>query len=663
MPFWWRRRRKNWWGRWRRPRRTQRYKRRRRTYRRKSRYPLRRRRRRRRKRYKVRRKKQKLTIHQWQPDYIRRCRIKGLGALVIGAQGSQIDCYSIEKDKFVPPKVPWGGNSGIELFTLSYLYEEYIFTNNIWTTSNVMLDLCRYLRCTFYFYRHPFTDFVVSYTRQPPYRFNKYSIPSCHPQQLLLDKHKIIIPSTQTNPKGKTRKRVTIKPPKQMITRWFFTKDFSEKMLLLLKGAACNLNYSYLSSTNDNMLTSIYSINILFFQNPGWGTAQQPHGGPYLPYQSVPQPLSYIDKNGNTKTINVKTGSTAEQYGRSISYENGWFQPSFLQARGIPASATTLQATHPITTSRYNPNKDSGKGNKIWLCSTFQQNWKKESDPDFTIENVPLWLGLYGLFSYIKQMKTESYFKLHVVCLKSDAIYCYPEVGSCQVYCPIDLAYIQGKKPYDQSITDAQKRVWIPDMTWQKETLCSIVQSGPYVPQYSFQPISTWELKYGYNFYFKWGGATQPEKDIKDPKTLDTYDVPDTVQKTVQIKNPAKITPETIIQPWDYRRGFIKETALKRISDNISTDTEFQCSPEKIQKTERRGAAPRNPEEETQEINQCLQTLCKEDIFQEQETQDLQQLINQQHNQQQQIKHCMLQLLLDVKKNQKIIQYHTGLLD
>ncbi len=116
-----------------------------------------------------------------------------------------------------------------------------------------------------------------------------------------------------------------------------------------------------------------------------------------------------------------------------------------------------------------------------------------------------------------------------------------------------------GKKPYEQVITKTQLSRWYPDMSWQKKTLNAIVECGPFIPQYSDETYSTWELKYDYSFYFKWGGPHDPEQEIKDPKQLDTYDVPDTMPKTVQIRNPAKQTTETILHPWDFRRGIVKK--------------------------------------------------------------------------------------------------------
>ncbi len=53
-----------------------------------------------------------------------------MGILVLGAEGTQIDNFTITKYDYVPPKVPWGGGSGLENITLEYLFEEYQFKNN-----------------------------------------------------------------------------------------------------------------------------------------------------------------------------------------------------------------------------------------------------------------------------------------------------------------------------------------------------------------------------------------------------------------------------------------------------------------------------------------------------------------------------------------------------
>nr|UHM27175.1 MAG: ORF1 [Torque teno midi virus] len=664
MPFWWRRRRRPWYTNNYRNRRRRRWpkRRRRRIY--KRRRATRPRKRRRRRRYKVRKKRRLINVKQWQPESIRNCKIKGLGTIVLGAEGTQMDCYTVNKTKYVPPKVPQGGGFGVENYTLGYLYEQYTFHNNIWSASNILKDLVRYMWCSLTFYRHQDTDFIITYNNQPPHDLTKFTYPGCHPHQMLLNKHKKILLSRESKPNGKYYKKIKIKPPKQMLTKWFFTKPFCNYSLFLLKAVACNFRYSLLSRKGVNMLVNAYSLNLNFYQNSTW--AQKPATGGYLPYPTVSLPLKYV--------IQTKTGEQEKQidaivrtdYSASIKYDTGWFQPSFLQAKYIGAKGS-VTATHQIISVRYNPAKDDGEGNEIYCTSTLSQGWKPPTtDKQLLLTGIPIWLALHGYYSYVRTVKTEDFFKSHVVVCKSPAFYCYPEVGSCDRYVFIDYEYIQGKKPFEQLVTTQQKSLWYPDMSWQKQTLNNFVESGPYIPKYSEETASTWELNYWYNFYFKWGGPHTGETDVTNPKDLPTYDVPDTMPKTIQIANPEKNSTESILHPWDFRRGLVKESALKRMYENQSTDTEFKCSQTDIpKKKKRKGAHLRDPQEETQKIQSCLLSLCEKSTFQEtpKEDQDLQLLIQHQQQQQQQLKYNILQLLMDLKDKQRMLQLQAGYLD
>ena len=142
-------------------------------------------------------------------------------------------CYTTEKTEYIPPKVPWGGGFATQDFTLKLLYEEYQFTNNIWTASNILKDLCRFLFCKIQLYRHPDTDFVVSYNRQGPFDLTKFTFPGCHPQQIMLQKHKKLVFSLSSKPHGRYFVSLKLKPPKQMISKWFFSKEFAPKYYLL----------------------------------------------------------------------------------------------------------------------------------------------------------------------------------------------------------------------------------------------------------------------------------------------------------------------------------------------------------------------------------------------------------------------------------------------
>nr|UHK04149.1 MAG: ORF1 [Torque teno midi virus] len=662
MPFWWRRRRKPWFGRWRRKRRFTRYKgRRRRLPRRRTRKSYRRRRKR---KYKVRRKRKKIPIMQWQPQSIRKCKIKGHGTLVLGAEGTQMFCYTTEKMKYVPPKVPYGGGFGVEKYTLDYLYEEYTFTNNIWTASNILKDLCRYLFVRFTFFRHPDTDFVISYNNQPPFDINKYTFPSTHPHQMLLDKHKKVLKSLASKPNGKYYLKMTVRPPKQMITKWFFTKQFSKYGLLLLKGAALNLRYSYLSASNENMLINIVSLNPSYYISTHWsrkGTETQA----YKPQEHMNQNLWYEVKT-STGTQKLKMSPESfTNYSKSVDYSTGWFNSSFLRAIALYSPSETQKiATLNMIYGRYNPTRDNGKGNKIYIISTIADSWHPPTvDKMVLLEDIPLWLGLWGYISYLHTVKPEDWLLSSCVVLQSDYIYNWGIPGTGKQWLPIDQEYLQGKKPYDQVITDQEKKLWYPTYKWQLKTLNAIVESGPFVPQYNEEKNSTWELKYNYQFYFKWGGPETPEAEVKNPKELGDYDVPDNKLKRIQIINPAKQSTESILHPWDLRRGLIKEKALKRMCSHLETDTEFEYSagesPKK--KKQRMGAALRNPQEEIQEVQACLQALCEKSTCQEEETQSLQQLIKQQQHKQQELKYNIIKLLIEMKEKQNMLQLQTGM--
>ena len=601
---------------------------------------------------------------QWQPDSIRKCHIKGHGTLVLGCEGTQMYCYTTEKMNYVPPKVPYGGGFGYEKFTLNYLYEEYTFHNNIWTASNIYYDLCRYLYVKFIFYRHPETDFVVAYNNMPPFDINKYTFPSRHPHLMLLDKHKKIVLSKASVTNGKYKVKMLVKPPKQMITKWFFTKEFSQHTLLLLAGSALNLRYSHLSASNENLLVNIASLNPYFYAHTNWMSAHTGTHG-YLPITNISRNLKYMVHVKGQTTLQERTMSdTAYTPAGALSYTDGWFNPSFLKSVKLKDKLSEL-AVNNIIYGRYNPTKDQGKGNKVYIISTVADHWgPPEHDKMIVLEDLPLWLALWGFLSYIKSVKPGNLLQSSLVVLVSDAIYAYNMPGSGKFWAPIDQPFFDGKKPYDQSILDSEKTQWAPNYKWQLQTLNAIVESGPFVPQYSEEKYSTWELKYTYNFCFKWGGPEQPQKEVKDPKDLKIYDVPDKQLGRLQITNPAKQATETIIHPWQIRRGLIKEAALKRMCEHLETDTEFEYSAEEDvpKKRQRVGAALTYPQEEEEEMQTCLQTLCEENTCQDQ-NQSLQDLIKQQQEQQQQLKYHILKLIFDLKNKQRQLQLHTGLLE
>nr|UHM27160.1 MAG: ORF1 [Torque teno midi virus] len=688
MPFWWRRRRKPWFGRWRyRKRRFKKYKRRKRIPRRRTRRAPRRRRRR---KYKVRRKKRKINIQQWQPDSITKCKIKGYSVLVLGGQGTQFRCFTNTAEDYPHPKAPGGGGFGSEVISLKWLYQEYLAHHNIWTKTNQYKDLVRYTGCQITFYRHPHTDFIITYDLQPPFLLNQYSYPELQPQNMLLAKRKRILLSKQTNPNGKIKLKLKIKPPKQMSTKWFFQRDFCPFGLVKISAAAADFSYSRIGWSSQSQVSTIYALNTEFYQNSNWAMATGEGSRGYLNISTQTFPLWFKFTEGNKKKwycydpdkqSQVLTKYNNDKYLRSVSYNDGMFNPRILFASEIRVGGTALnrdppvQDTDPLNTTplaqlplialRYNPNADHGTHNCIYLTNVLGGRYNKPAlSTNLQFNNVPLWMGFYGYWDFILQHQADKGVYLHsMFVVQSESLETLFQTTKTNIYPIVDPEFCSGKLPWDEYLGETAKKFWYPTAMWQKGTINTFTTSGPYVPKFNDQKASTWELDYSYKFFFKWGGPQVTDPQVEDPCNRNKYPVPDTIQQTVQITNPEKLHTESILHDWDFRRGFVTSTALKRMSEHLETDTDFQSddseTPRKRKRISKEIPARLQKEEK---IKKCLLSLCEEPTCQE-ETQDLHQLIKQQQQQQQHLRKNILKLMTYLKKTQTSVELQTGLLE
>nr|UHK06158.1 MAG: ORF1 [Torque teno midi virus] len=661
MPFWWRRRKRNWYPRryfpgYKRRRRRPRYRTRQRRYR----YATRRRRRRRRRQRKVRRKKQKIILKQWQPDSITKCKIKGYGILVAGAEGNQYRCYTDQKFEYTQPKAPGGGGFGTEQFSLEYLYKEWLAHKNIWTKSNDYKELVRYTGCKFTFYRHKDIDFIIQYERNPPFILQKDTYLLLHPLNMLLARHKKLLPSASTHPKGRSKLTIKMKPPKLMQTKWFFQKEFCLHSLLRISATSASFNNSLYGPNTQSPNVTLYALNTRLYQNQFWGNQSL---GPYKPYNTYPADgyiFEYPTKTGTEKTNPYKAPSS---WGESVNRTKGFFQPKILTAIKV-YSTQQVEKIHerPITIARYNPEDDTGVGNKIWLTSIMSDGrWRPPSDNDLILSEEPLYIGFWGFWDFINRAKTtKEYMTTHMFVVKSQAIKLI--TGTDQDVFPlVDLTFIQGNLPYNETLTLQKENLWFPTAYEQVQTINSIVESGLLTPKLNNLPNSTWQLPYTYTFYFKWGGSQIQDQTVHNPKDQGDYPIPTAQLQTIQIADPLKQTYEQMLRAWDYRRGFITTTALKRMSKDQETDENISIDTTEPKKKKRKITSQLQIKtQEQEEIESCLQELCKKSTYQE--TEDIKQLIHQQQQQQEHLKQHLFNLILEMKQRQKYLQLHTGLL-
>nr|UHK04114.1 MAG: ORF1 [Torque teno midi virus] len=668
MPFWWGRRKRWWYGR-RRRRPFRKYKRRRpkrRVYRRANRRTYRRRRRRGRK---VRRKRKKIHIQQWQPATIRKCKIKGWTVNCLGGHGRQFACYSDNRFNWTPPTTPGGGGFGCEKYTLGYLFDEYLRGNNIWTTSNLYLDLARYTGCKFIFYRHPTLDFIVYYKRSYPMNLDKSTYANCYPYILLKKKHKRIVHSLKRHPQGKPYVKIRIKPPQQMSTKWFFQESIADTGLVEIHTAVADLSYSYIGCCNTNQLVSFPILNRQFYELTGWGNASNlTTFGWYMPRGSMPKQFTWKGTDVFLKQqqgqINVPASTGQEQYMYTINYKTGWFQPNLISC--FKFNEPSSQQVAPVKVCRYNPTRDTGVGNKVWLLSTLNTSYEPpRTDKELIIEGEPLYILLNGFTDYVqKHKKDPTFLQSYYIIIQSDFI--EPHTGLDNYHVPIDWNFLKGKGPYGETPTQRMLEKWFPRLEFQQEVINSIVTSGPYVPKLDNQKNSTWELHSQYTFYFKWGGAELPEQETANPRTQGQYEVPDKIQQAIQIADPQLQKAAKNLHSWDFRRSFLTKSAHKRILQDSETDSIVSTdSQEEITKKKQKlqGNSLQIASHQEEEVQSSLLSLFEEDSSQEPQESNIKQLIKQQKYKQQQLKHNLLTIIADLKRKQKMIQLQTGFLD
>nr|UHK06893.1 MAG: ORF1 [Torque teno midi virus] len=670
MPFWWKRRRRPWFGRWR--YRTTRYKRRRTRRRRpRRRLPKRRTRRYTRRRYgrrrKVRKKLKKITLKQWQPDTVKKCKIKGYSCIIQGAEGRQMYCYTNAASEYPQPKAPGGGGFGYEVISLKWLFQQFLSHNNIWTTSNEYTDLVRYTGGKITFYAHPYVDFILAYDLQPPFDINKYSYPEIQPQNMLLKKHKRILLSRLSNPRGKHKITIKFGPPKQLVTKWFFQKDFCPYGLVKLTASAADFSYPIIGPKSQSTILTVYALNTNFYQNSDW--AHRKTNEPYMNISTQKLPLYfwYKDKGAEKFFKYDPKNQSTDKYYYSINYKTGIFSTQVLLSYKISTneSGTEVIAGTPIIPLRYNPQEDDGFGNEVYLTSILNGRYNKPSlTTEYSFNNVPLHIAFFGYYNFLEiYSKDKNIFKSYIFVVKCKALKPLTQT-TAQTYYPIlDSDFVFGKLPWDEYLSENIKQLWYPTAERQTGIINAFVESGPFVPKLSNMTYSTWSLMYKYTFFFKWGGPHVTDPKVEDPCTRNKYPVPDTMQQGLQIVDPEKNKVESLLHDWDFRRGFITNTALKRMSENLPTETDISSDSSESPKKKRKITKEVPCHQESKEtLQKCLLSLCEENTCQE-TPHNFEQLIQQQQQQQHKLKRDILKLLTHLKKSQRCVELQTGLLD
>lgn len=588
--------------------------------------------------------------------------------MILGGEGTQMFCYTNTAKDYPQPKAPGGGGFAYEVISLKWLYQEFLKHNNIWTRSNEYTDLVRYTGGKITFFAHPTIDFIIHYDLQPPFDLNKYSYPEIQPQNMLLRKHKRVLLSRQSNPTGKHKITIKFHPPKQMTTKWFFQKDFCPYGLIKLSATAADFSYPIIGAKSQSTILTIYALNTNFYQVSDWAFTKTNEPYMNIPSQKLPLYFWYTEKGvDRSYKYEPKSGEQSSYYYNSISWDKGIFCSKVLLAFKITTDdkGQTPIAGTPIIPLRYNPQEDDGFGNEVYLCSILTGRYNKPSyTTDYQFNNVPLYIAFFGYYNYLQlYSKDKKLMKSHMFIVKCKAMKPLTQTTAQNYYPILDADFVFGKLPWDEYLSTEIKKFWYPTGERQQIIINAIVESGPFVPKLSNMTNSTWSLMYNYKFFFKWGGPHVTDPKVEDPCTRNKYPVPDTMQQTVQIVNPEKNKVESILHDWDFRRGFITNTALKRMSENLPSETSLSSddseSPAKKRKITKEVPCH---QESKEKIQNCLLSLCEENTCQE-TPDNIHQLIKHQQQEQHKLKRNILKLLTHLKKGQRCVELQTGLLE
>nr|UGV37977.1 MAG: ORF1 [TTV-like mini virus] len=616
-------------------------------------------RRRRRRRYyyrqPVRRKKLKyIILKELQPKCIHKCKIKGSIPLFWGPPERFSHNYELYELTTAPEKLPSGGLFGIKNFTLEALYAEAQYVRNIWTKTNNTLPLVKYTGCKLKFYRSLHVDYFVSYSTSLPLKANLDMYQSMHPGIHALLHQKITVTRKKYNHQKKPYKTLHIPPPNPLIKKWYLQHDLATLPLVQIRSSATSLDEYYINWRSVSTTISIFYLspafqNFNFKNNPPSGYHIRGSGTQTIHLYSNLSKNDLTENNkwtdmvylGNTNTYTKGTKiikGTSEQDSLSKNPKSTWGNPfytDYLQknfnvyyCRGNIATICQwmqkedtdknvrphLQCTKTELTDaiRYNPFNDQGTKNTVWLQSIKQDTTElKPPDSDIlTTKHLPLWVALHGFEDFQKKNHTVQTIDTDymIIC---QANFRNPSV--IDTFPIIDIKFIQGKSPYEESVNSADITRWYPCVQYQQTSITNITSAGPGSPK--LPPLNSVEAKMDYTFYFKWGGNPPPMDSITDPAKQPDIHIPTNLLQTTSLQNPAT-RPESLLYNFDERRGYITKKALARLQKDWTTEQSFIADGShfsaKLQTPETSTSEETTSEEEEEETQILLNKLRKQ---------------------------------------------------
>nr|WLY76752.1 ORF1 [Torque teno sus virus] len=524
----------------------------------------------RRRRTKVRRRRRKAPVIQWNPPSRRTCLIEGFWPLSYGHWFRT--CLPMRR---LNGLIFTGGGCDWTQWSLQNLFHEKLNWRNIWTASNVGMEFARFLRAKFYFFRHPWRSYIITWDQDIPCRPLPYQ--NLHPLLMLLKKqHKLVLSQKDCNP-NRRQKPVTLKirPPPKLTTQWRLSRELSKIPLVRLGVSLIDLSEPWLEGWG-NAFYSVLGYEAAKEQGRVAEWCQMKY---FWIYDTGVGNAVYVillkkdidDNPGRMATEFVKTASQHPDAIQHIEMINeGW--PYWLYFYGQSEQDIKKLAKDREIVAEYAKDPKSKKlkiGVTGWASSNFTTPGSSQNSVAQTPEAIK---GGYVAYPGAK----------------------IPGAGL------ISNLFTDGW-PGDQNWPPTN-----PDQTnfdWGKRGLCILRDNmklgaqelddectmlslfGPFVekantafatndPKYFRPELKDYNVVMKYAFKFQWGGhGTERFKTtIGDPSTIPCpFEPGERYHHGVQ--DPAKVQ-NTVLNPWDYDcDGIVRTDTLKRLLE-LPTETE-----------------------------------------------------------------------------------------
>lgn len=453
------------------------------------------------------------------------------------------------------------------------------------------------------------------------------------PFRMLQTKHKIVVPSINTKRRRKPYKKVFVKPPAQMLNRWYFQKEICKTPLVMFTTTAVSLPLPFADPKAKSNNVTIYCINPYIIQNPdfqhygsnGYSPKMGTQNRPLYLYGSNQENVTYekLKNNSNKPLITALTNTKDHTPGIPLSrttidiskaagnpFHEDWTSGdqylyfSYMTPTdmlGLINNSTEPSEDHKksitntgelIYTFRYNPDNDDGSTNKQYIVSTASgTKIQPPTDENHILTGFPFIYSLWGWTDWIKKLgQTPAFDTNKLLILETKAF----NDKTIPLFIPIDPQFVHGFDPYESletqnhQISPYNAKNWFPRHEYQKLTINSICLSGPACPRPPWDHYLQAQCKY--TMYFKWGGCPKDLQKAYNPCSQSIWPTPDNKYGRSEVQNP-NIFPQTELYSWDWEKDYVTESAIARIQRYTEIDptlfsiTGSKNNPPALQKT------------------------------------------------------------------------------